>query len=173
MDFEQKYELIEPLPGEGPQSYRARQAVTGREVSVHLLTGGKTPQNEAWLTRLRALPPHSLARLIEVGDHKGTQFVVTMAPPYLHLSEWIEEQERLAAESATRFSRAGAWKAPTAAPLPQPEPRPEPPPVVEAAPPHVPAQPDEFDQMFSSPPAVEEPQAPPPAFVAPVPAPPP
>ena len=120
MDLKQKYELIEPLPGEGPQSYRARQTSTAREVTVHVLTGGKTASNEAFLARLRALPPHSLARLVEVGEYQGNQFVVTMAPPFLHLSQWIEEQERQAAESERRFSRAGAWKAPTAPGAPVP-----------------------------------------------------
>ncbi len=72
MDFYQKYELIDPLPGEGTRSFRARQIATGREVAVHLLVGGKTPENEAMLTRLRALPEGSLRKLIEVGDNEGT-----------------------------------------------------------------------------------------------------
>ena len=57
MEFYQKYELIEPLPGEGTRVFRARQAATGREVAVHLLVGGYTPENEALLARLRAIPP--------------------------------------------------------------------------------------------------------------------
>jgi hypothetical protein len=31
MDFSQKYDLIELLPGKGVQSYRARQTNTGRD----------------------------------------------------------------------------------------------------------------------------------------------
>ena len=71
MDFTQKYDLIELLPGEGVQSYRARQTNTGRDVTVHLLVGGKTPENEAFLARLRAMQPQSMAKLIEVGEHEG------------------------------------------------------------------------------------------------------
>ena len=67
MDFDRKYELIEPLPGAGPDSFRARQTSTGREVTVHFLVGGQTPENEKLLARLRALPPDSMARLIEIG----------------------------------------------------------------------------------------------------------
>ena len=47
MDFYQKYELIEPLAGAGTRSFRARQKATGRDVAVHLLTGGATAENEA------------------------------------------------------------------------------------------------------------------------------
>ena len=74
MDFEQKYELIEPLPGEGPRSFRARQKGLGRDVTVHFLVGGQTPENQALLARLRTLPPNSLARLIEVGTITTARF---------------------------------------------------------------------------------------------------
>ncbi len=53
MDFYRKYELIDPLAGEGTRSFRAKQINTGREVNVHLLVGGDTPGNEALLARLR------------------------------------------------------------------------------------------------------------------------
>ena len=43
MDFSQKYNLIELLPGEGVQTYRARQTNTGRDVTVHLLVGREEP----------------------------------------------------------------------------------------------------------------------------------
>ena len=103
MDFYQKYELIEPLAGEGTRSFRAKQTTTGREVNVHLLVGGKTPANEALLARLRALPPQSMSKLIEVGDNEGTTFVVTMAPPFQHLSEWLDDQERTVAAPRTHL----------------------------------------------------------------------
>ena len=60
MDFYQKYELIDPLPGEGTRSFRARQIATGREVAVHLLVGGKTGENDTLLSRLRALDRKSV-----------------------------------------------------------------------------------------------------------------
>ena len=91
MDFSQKYDLIELLPGEGVQSYRARQTNTGRDVTVHLLVGGKTPENEGFLVRLRAMQPQSMAKLIEVGEYQGAMFVVTVAPPHQRLDEWLAE----------------------------------------------------------------------------------
>src|SRR3984957_9362991 len=144
MDFYQKYELIEPLSGEGTRSFRARQIATGREVTVHLLTGVKTPESEALLTRLRLLPEGSLRKLIEVGDNDGTTFVATEAPPFLHLAEWLAEQERAAQSAdALKYTRAGTWKIPVAPPAPPPQPAP---PVM--PPPASSSGPGEFTRMF-------------------------
>src|SRR5437016_14443722 len=82
MDFRQKYTFVDPQPLEGTQSFRARQTASGREVMVHLLTGGKTQENEALMARLRKIPPRLMAKLVEVGEYEGTRFVVTIAPPY-------------------------------------------------------------------------------------------
>ena len=126
MDFSQKYDLIELLPGEGVQSYRARQTNTGRDVTVHLLMGGgKTPENEGFLVRLRAMQPQSMAKLIEVGEYQGAMFVVTVAPPYQRLDEWLAEQDR-AAVAAKEFGKAGIWKRPDVGSLAPPPPPPRP-----------------------------------------------
>src|SRR5690242_19587784 len=110
MDFYQKYELIEPLAGEGTKSFRAKQNSTGREVTVHLLVGGETPENQVLLARLRALPPQSMGKLIEVGNHEGTTFVVTGAPPFQHLTEWLNDQDRAAREESNKLTKVGVWK---------------------------------------------------------------
>ncbi|HEY1183059.1 MAG TPA: hypothetical protein VGE89_02675, partial [Bryobacteraceae bacterium] len=137
MDFHQKYELIEPLPGEGPKSFRARQSGFQRDVTVHFLVGGPTPENQALMARLRALPPSSMARLIEVGTGAdGTQFVVTFAPPFQHLVDWLRDQEGAAVDTQ-KFSRAGAWKVPVS-----------PPAAAATVPPTEPAQPGAFEDMF-------------------------
>src|ERR1035437_10558326 len=109
MDFSQKYDLIELLPGDGVRSYRARQTNTGREVTVHLLVGGKTPENEAFLARLRAMQPQSMAKLIEVGEHQDGTFVVTVAPPYQRLDEWLAGQGHAGA-AAKEVGTAGGWE---------------------------------------------------------------
>ena len=156
MDLTQKYHLIELLPGEGVQSYRARQTNTGREVTVHLLVGGKTPENEATLVRLRAMQPQSMAKLIEVGEQQGTTFVVTVAPPFQRLDAWLAEQDRVAAV-AKEFGKATVWKRPAVGSLVPPAP----PPPAKAP------EPGEFTRMFQSPaaPPVSEPVVPP-AFAA-------
>src|SRR5258708_30839278 len=149
MDFSQKYHLIELLPGEGVQTYRARQTNTGRDVTVHVLVGGKNPENEAFLLRLRAMPPHSMAKLIEVGEYQGDTFVVTVAPPYQRLEEWLAEQDHLAA-AEKEFGKAGLSKRPEP---PVPAPPPPPPPPAKAP------EPGEFTRMF------QIPAAPPPSPV--------
>src|ERR1039458_1336281 len=177
MEFTQKYHLIELLAGDGVQSYRAVQTNTGREVAVHLLVGGKTQENEALLVRLRAMQPPSMAKLIEVGEQQGNTYVVTMAPPYQRLDEWLAEQDRVAA-LAHQFDKAGFWKRPEAgSPAAPPTPVPGVPPVVAGAPPPVPpatpvrpvapssSESDEFMRMFQSPVA---PPAPPAAARTPV-----
>src|SRR5450759_4884886 len=157
MDLSQKYHLMELLPGEGAPSYRARQVNTGRDVTVHLLVGGKTPENEATLARLRAMQPQSMARLIEVGEQQGATFVVTVAPPYQRLEEWLAEQDRVAA-MAKDFGKATVWKRPAAGSLVPPAPSP---------PPKAP-EPGEFTKMFQSPVApAAEPVAPSPSAATP------
>src|SRR5450759_3939102 len=158
MDLSQKYHLIELLPGEGVQSYRARQTNTGREVTVHLLVGGKTPENEATLVRLRAMQPQSMTKLIEVGEQQGTTFVVTVAPPFQRLDAWLAEQDRVAAV-AKEFGKATVWKRPAVGSLLPPAP--PPPPVRPAATPST--EPGAFTRMFQSPvaPPPAEPVVPP------------
>ncbi len=145
MDVHQKYELIELLPGEGPKSFRARQSSMARDVTVHVLVGGQTPENQGLLARLRALPPNSLARMVEVGtNNDGTQYVVIFAPPFQHLMEWLKDQEAAAIE-AQRLTRAGAWKIPAPS-----QPAAAPPPV----PPVAPGRPSPFADMFEAPQAM-------------------
>src|SRR5580692_8816381 len=116
MDFYRRYELIDPLPGQGTKSFRGRQVATAREVTVHLLVGGRIPENEQLLARLRAMPAQSFSKLIEVGDNDGTPYVVTIAPPYQHLGEWLGDQEKAAAQNAQRITHGGSWRSPGSAP---------------------------------------------------------
>ncbi|MGB7760987.1 MAG: hypothetical protein WBL61_14225, partial [Bryobacteraceae bacterium] len=163
MDFEQKYELIEPLPGEGPRSFRARQKGLGRDVTVHFLVGGQTPENQALLARLRTLPPNSLARLIEVGNNNGVLYVVTVAPPFQHLVEWLKDQEPAPVAAAPSTARAGMWKVPAMSP-PAAAPPPTPPAAHQPPAPSA-AEPGEFTRLFQTVPApavAPAPPAPPP-----------
>src|ERR1035438_7774980 len=151
MDFPQKYHLIELLPGDGVQSYRGRQTNTGRDVTVHLLVGGQTPENEAYLVRLRGLKPGSMAKLIEVGEHQGSSFVVTVAPPYRRLDEWLAEQD--SAPVTKGFSKVGFWKRPEGGSVAGPHAPPLPPAESPAPPAAAPAAPEpgEFTKQFQRP----------------------
>src|ERR1035438_4048857 len=109
MDLDTKYELIEPLPGEGTGSFCAKQITTGRDVTVHILVGGPTAENDALLARVRALSSQSVSGIVEVvGDNKGTPYVVTAAPPFQHLPEWLADHERTARTEAPRHTHTGA-----------------------------------------------------------------
>jgi len=159
MDFYSKYELIDPLAGEGTRSFRAKQLATGRDVTVHLLVGGATPENEALLARMRALPAPSLKKLIEVGDNEGTTYIVTEAPPFLHMGEWLSDQENAGRNDDLKYTRAGVWKVP-AGPGEAPKPA--------AGAPS--AEPGEFTKMFQAAPAPpSEPDMPAPAQAPPPP----
>jgi hypothetical protein len=92
MDFHRKYALLDPIPGNGASSYRGRQLLSGREVTVHFLPGDGMG-NEALLSRIRALPPHVLSQLLEIGEHEGALYLVTIAPPYLHFCDWLPVEE--------------------------------------------------------------------------------
>ena len=63
MSFYDQYELIAQLEGEGTRGFRARRKDSGREVTVHLLLGGKTPENQLLLARVQAF--REAPRLIE------------------------------------------------------------------------------------------------------------
>src|ERR1017187_8373256 len=143
MDISQKYELIETLPGEGPRSFRARRSGLGRDVTVHILAVGQTAENQVLMARLRALPANFQARIVEVGtDNEGAQYIVTAAPPFQHLVEWLKEQEQAAME-AQKLTRAGVWKIPVGPPPASPPPAPPPP--------TPPAEADAFADMFREP----------------------
>jgi hypothetical protein len=115
MDFYRRYELIEPIEGLGTKSFRARQVSSARDVTVHLLVGGRTPENEQLLARLRAMPAQSFSKLIEVGDNDGTPYVVTIAPPYQALNEWLADQERAGAQNVPHVTLGGLGR-PSASP---------------------------------------------------------
>jgi hypothetical protein len=95
-----KYQLIELLPGDGVED-AAPVSQYRRDVTVHLLVGGKN-FNEAFLVRLPC--PTSMAKLIEVGEHEAI-LVVTVAPPYMRLEEWLAEQDK--ASAAAKIRQAG------------------------------------------------------------------
>jgi len=114
MSFYDRYELVGEIEGEGTRGFRARQKDNGREVAVHLLLGGRTPENLLLLARVDAF--RNAPRLIEIGEFEGTDYVVTEAPPYVHLNEWVLMMERAAVAEAQKFNRVGTWKVT----LPQP-----------------------------------------------------
>ena len=167
MDFEKRYELLEPVPGEGAKSFKSRHRPSGREVTVHLLTGAPAAAQSV-LAELRRLPD-TVRQGVETGDNEGTPYVVTPAPPHRGLRDWIRAH---GGEEEEKFGRAGQWKVPAGLAAPHqhrreasPEPPPAPPPVPEAvldmSEPE-PVSPLEATRFFSTPKAQPGHAAPPP-----------
>jgi hypothetical protein len=160
MNLEKKYQLLEPLPGEGARSFRARQTLTGREVSVHLLPGGHTPQNEELLARLRTLPLPALAKLLEVGEQDGIIYIVIEAPPQ-HLLDWLAGNESNApAGNALPDTQVVVGGPSSRGAQGQPNP-------IQSQQPPVAAARGEFTQMFQASPAPTSSGTPPPSTAPP------
>jgi hypothetical protein len=104
MDFNNKYALLDVIPGDGASSYRGRQLASGRDVTVHLLRGAPA-ENDSLLSRIRALQPESLREVVEIGEQDGTVYLVTAAPPHRHISEWLSEQEHAPSAEPGEFTR--------------------------------------------------------------------
>jgi hypothetical protein len=149
MDVNREYELLEAIPGAGPRSFRARRNSSGQEVTLHLLPGGKTPENESVMMRLRKLPPLSQAKLVQIGEDQGSNVVVTAAPPHLHLLEWLAAEERGAQPEPGEFTRL--FQAPPRAPVNEPPPKPTEAPSRQAGPaPKSGERAGEFTRMFQT-----------------------
>jgi len=94
MPFAEKYQLLEALSGEGIESFRARHVSNGREVTAHLLPGGKAAEEtKALMARLVRLPWQARANLLEIGEYRGRSYVVLAAPPFLHFFAWLQAAE--------------------------------------------------------------------------------
>jgi hypothetical protein len=127
MSLYQRYQLIEPLPGDGIWSFRARDAATGKPVTVHLLVGAFTPYYDRLLQTLRGLPPSASSAVVEIGNDRGTPFVVIAAPPFQNLVTWLQERTGLPQGDFSQFfgqastlppagSDTGAFRSPPAGP---------------------------------------------------------
>ncbi|MBL8175934.1 MAG: hypothetical protein JNK48_14755, partial [Bryobacterales bacterium] len=135
MNFYQKYELLEVLRDDGVKSFQGRELSTGREVEVHLFVGvpGKSEPPYDLVDKIRNLSGESRSHLLEVGEHLGTPYVVTLPlQGFSHLRDWVNAKSATAAPPPARgydpLSRVGRWRVPPASP-----PAPAPAPAVPAA----------------------------------------
>jgi hypothetical protein len=91
MDFYKKYELLELLRGDRVRVFSGREIATGRAVQVHLFTSGKTPETAALLERALQTPPGYRGVLLDIGEHEGTPYVVTVLPAgFETLDAWLD-----------------------------------------------------------------------------------
>ncbi|MGD0360692.1 MAG: hypothetical protein ABSC93_07455 [Bryobacteraceae bacterium] len=146
MIFHDRFELLALRGGDREIALPGREISSGRDVLVHLLSAGYSPENRELLAIIDGLSPEHRRRVLEKGDHEGIPYVVTETlPANVTLREWLS-----AAKAATplprqtkRPSRSGEWQIP---------PEKEAPTVPASAPPA--AQPGEFTRLFQ---AVKEP----------------
>jgi hypothetical protein len=80
VSLDEHYLFSEPFPqriGETDQTVAAEEVASGVLVVIHLLGGGNSPVNQEQLKAARDLPPASVRYLREIGEHRGTPYVVT------------------------------------------------------------------------------------------------
>lgn len=144
MDFYKKYELLELLRGDRVRVFSGREIATGRAVQVHLFTSGKTPETTALLERALRTPPGYRGVLLDIGEHEGTPYVVTVLPAgFETLEAWLDRVVPAVRREAPGQSKI--WKIPV---IPAP-PHPPPPPAPTAARPLAPSD-DAFAQLFGA-----------------------
>ena len=113
MSFYERYELLDLSRDGFLKTFAARQRSTGREVSVHLLIGGRAAHSEL-LEKISRMAEHARVEIVEAGEHEGTPYFVTA--PWLR-QEPFEQWAAAAGEptfKADQFAKAGSWRVPTA-----------------------------------------------------------
>ena len=119
MTFDEKYKLLELAEDEGAKAFVALETQTGRKVTVFLFVGEQAHAQAELIDRLRGADRQQFPELIEVGDNRGTPYVVTQ--PF---GGFAELKSRIAhRESASpappphkppEFSKVGVWRVPPA-----------------------------------------------------------
>ena len=165
MSLDEHYLFSEPFPqrlGDTDQTVAAEEVASGVPVVIHLLAGGNSPANQEQLKAARDLPPASVRYLREIGEHRGTPYVVTEPlPGNVSFRSWLGQvtgrsirapeptlKSLVASEpDASKFKKQ-VWKVPAL------------PPTVDQA------KPGEFTQMLRTGGAPETPTHQPPAPTA-------
>ena len=113
MKFEEKYSLLELIEDADATIYLATEIPTGKRVSVFLFPGEQTRVQKDMLLQLRSVNRLQFPELVEVGDYRGTTFVVTQ--PIGGLPELKARLSRIRAASpispnpeSAELSKAGA-----------------------------------------------------------------
>jgi hypothetical protein len=133
VSLDEHYLFSEPFPqriGDTDQTVAAEEVASGVVVVIHLLAGGNSPVNQEHLKMARTLPPSAVRFLREIGEHRGTPYVVTEPlPDNLSFRAWLGQvtgqpvsapepaSKPLAASEpdATKFKKQ-VWKTPVVPP---------------------------------------------------------
>jgi len=116
MSFDDSYQLLELTGDEGVKTFAARQISTGKTVTVFLFVGEQAQMHAELLRQLRTADPGQLPGLIEVGDNRGTDYVVMEQRLSLaELKNWFSRQKSAPPQPEHKpeeFTRAGIWRIP-------------------------------------------------------------
>lgn len=113
MIFHDKYELLALRGGDRDIALPGREISSGRDVLVHLLAAGYTPENREVLAAIDRLPGEYRLRVLDKGDHEGIPYLVTeVLPANLKLREWLAKAQSAvpAPKPAASPGRSGAWR---------------------------------------------------------------
>jgi hypothetical protein len=119
MSFDERYQLLELAGDEGVKTFIAREVSTGRKVTAFLFVGEHAQLQAELLGQLRAADPLQVPELIEIGDNRGTVYVI--AQPGISFAALKDRAFNLksttpahAEQLAGEFSKVGIWRVPSA-----------------------------------------------------------
>ena len=123
MSFDPRYELLEPLTDLTTDcSFQARQRSSGQFVLVHLLGGGKAPENELLIRSIGRLGASDRRHIVDTGVYRGIPYVITdVLPGDPLLRDWLRGLAG-APESAPPPAAPETEEVKPPAPTPSPEP---------------------------------------------------
>ena len=112
MSFDDKFRLLELTEDESAKTFTALEIATGRKITVFLFPGELARKQADFLERLRNADRREFPELLEIGDNRGTPYIVT--EPFPNLSK-LKERIMSTPRKTEDFTRAGVWRVP---PLP-------------------------------------------------------
>ncbi len=117
MSFDESYQLLELAGDEGVKTFVARRISTGKSVTVFLFVSEQAQAHAELLDQLRTADRAQWPDLIEVGDNRGTIYVVM--EPLLSFAALKERASLLktappapSEHKPEEFTRAGIWRIP-------------------------------------------------------------
>jgi len=117
MSFDDSYQLLELAGDEGVKTFIARQISTEKTVTVFLFVGEQAQAHAELLHQLRATDQAQLPDLIEIGDNRGTVYVVVEPRlSFAQLKDRASQQRTVPTpppgHKPEEFTRAGIWRIP-------------------------------------------------------------
>jgi hypothetical protein len=118
MSFDERYQLLELAEDAGVKTFIAREISTGKKVTAFLFVGEHAQLQAELLNQLRTADRLQLPDLIEIGDNRGTFYVIM--EPQISFAELKAQAAQLkfstpahAENKPGEFSKVGIWRVPS------------------------------------------------------------